>query len=121
LLQRTQQSFLVGVGCYLAWKHLIVGVLGLYFVSSYIFFGKQPFWQHLDLVARQLLVPLRLLPLRLGKIDLAPLVGIALVILIAHAAEHGIKSPLRHNSDGSPKARLVDVPGLVDLYRRASE
>ncbi len=121
LLQRTQQSLLVGGGSYLAWKHLIVGVLGMYFVSSYIFFGKQPFWQHLDLVARQLLVPLRHLPLRFGKIDLTPLVGIALVVLIAHAAEHGIKSPHRQNPDGSPKARLVDVPGLVDLYRRASE
>jgi uncharacterized protein YggT (Ycf19 family) len=121
LMQRLEQSLLVGGGGYLAWKHLIVGVLGLYFVSSYVFFGKQPFWQHLELVARQLLAPLRLLPLRFGKIDLAPLVGIALVILFAHVAEHGIKSPERRNPDGSPKPRLVDMPGLVDLYRRASE
>jgi uncharacterized protein YggT (Ycf19 family) len=120
-MQRFEQSLLVGLGSYLAWKHLIIGVLGLYFVSSYVFFGKQPFWQHLDLVARQLIAPLRLLSLRFGKIDFAPLVGIALIILLTHVAEHGIKSPQRRNPDGSPKARLVDIPGLVDLYRRASE
>jgi uncharacterized protein YggT (Ycf19 family) len=120
-MQRFEQALLVGLGSYLAWKHLIIGVLGLYFVSSYVFFGKQPFWQHLDLVARQLIAPLRPLPLRFGKIDFAPLVGITLIILLTHVAEHGIKSPPRRNSDGSPKARLVDIPGLVDLYRRASE
>jgi uncharacterized protein YggT (Ycf19 family) len=119
--QRLEQSLLVGLGSYLAWKHLIVGVLGLYFVSSYVFFGKQPFWQHLDVIARQLIAPVRGLPLRIGKLDVAPLLGIALVVLFAHIAENGIKTPQRRNPDGSPKARLVEVPGLVDLYQRVSK
>lgn len=121
MIQRLEQALLVGVGSYLAWKYLIYAVLGLYFVSSYVYFGKQPFWQHLTIVARLLLTPLRSLPLRFGKLDLTPLVGIGLVVVFAHCVEHGIKTPQRRNPDGSPKARLVDVPGLVDLYQRVSK
>jgi len=119
--QRLQQSLLVGVGSYLAWKQLIVGLLGLYFVSSYVFFGRQPFWQHLAVIARQVIAPLRSLPLRFGKLDFTPLLGIALVIFLAYLAENGIKTSLRRNPDGSPKPRLVELPGLVDLYQRVSK
>jgi uncharacterized protein YggT (Ycf19 family) len=129
LLQRTQQSFLVGVGSYLAWKHLIVGVLGLYFVSSYIFFGKQPFWQHLDLVARQLMVPLRLLPLRLGKIDLTPLVGSMMTVsgfkMPRSSASSIMESPMRSFTlpsglKNSHLSRMVAGRPAVTLLRRTS-
>jgi uncharacterized protein YggT (Ycf19 family) len=121
MLARLLQALLVGFGSYLAWKFLLIGIFALYFVSSYVFFGRQPFWQHLDLVARQLLAPLRRLPLRLGKIDFAPLAGIILVLGIAYVAEHGIKTPQRYTAEGKPKGRLVDLPGLVDFYARVSK
>lgn len=118
--QRLQQALLVGAGSYLAWTYLLVGVLGLYSVSSYVYFGRQPFWQHLDVIGRLLIQPLRKLPLRWGKLDAAPWVGIGLVIVIAHCFEHGIKTPERRNPDGSQRPRVVDVPGLVDWYERVS-
>lgn len=121
MLARLLQALLVGLGSYLAWKFLLVGIFALYFVSSYVFFGRQPFWQHLDLVARQLLAPLRKLPLRLGKFDFAPLVGIVLVLGIAYVAEQGIKTPQRFNAAGQPLGRLVNLPGLVDFYERVSK
>ncbi|MGC3957849.1 MAG: YggT family protein [Verrucomicrobiota bacterium] len=121
MLARLLQALLVGVGSYLAWKFLLIGIFALYFVSSYVFFGRQPFWQHLDLIARQLLAPLRRLPLRLGKLDLAPLVGIILVFGIAFITEHGIKTPQRYTPEGKPSGRLVDLPGLVDFYERISK
>ncbi len=121
MLSRIEQSALVGLGSYLAWKHLIIGTLCLYFVSSYVYFGKQPFWQHLEVIARLLLTPLRSMPLRLGKIDFAPIVGIGIILLAAQVIEHGIELPWGNDPSGKPKVRWVDMPGLVDFYRNASK
>lgn len=121
MLARLEQALLVGLGSYLAWKFLLLGILGLYFISTYVFFGRQPFWQHLELIARQLLAPLRRIPLRLGKVDFAPLLGIGLVIVITSVLENGIKTPQRFSKEGKPLGRWVNVPGLVDFYERVSK
>jgi uncharacterized protein YggT (Ycf19 family) len=118
--RRLQQSLLVGAGSYLCWKYFLAVVLGLYFISSYVYFGRHPFWQHLNTIGRQVLVPLRWLPLRAGRVDLSPIVGIAIIFLFAHAAEHGVKTARRFDKNGVELPRLVEIPGLVDLYRRVS-
>ena len=120
-MHRFEQALLVGVGGYLAWKYLIVGALALYFVSSYVYFGKQPLWQHLDVIARLLLAPLRSLPLRFGKMDFAPLVGAGIILLASQVIEQGIELPWGNDASGKPKARWINVPGLVDLYERVSK
>ena len=117
---RVEQSLLVGAGSYLCWKFLIVGLLALYFVNSYVFFGRHPFWQHLNEIGTRLLSPLRALPLRIGRLDFSPLIGITLVLLIAHAVEHGVRTPRRFDAKGKELPRLLEIPGLVDLYRRVS-
>lgn len=119
-VHRLEQALLVGAGSYLVWKYLILGVLTLYFISSYVYFGKNPFWQHLEVIARLLLRPLRSLPLRFGKVDFAPLAGILLALFLAGILERGIEFPLGNDVNGRPKTRWIDVPGLVDLYRRIS-
>ena len=121
MMHRFEQALLVGVGGYLAWKYLIVGALALYFVSSYVYFGKQPLWQHLDVIARLLLAPLRSLPLRFGKMDFAPLVGAGIILLASQVIEQGIELPWGNDASGKPKARWINVPGLVDLYERVSK
>jgi uncharacterized protein YggT (Ycf19 family) len=115
-----QQSLLVGLGSYLGWKYFISGLLVLYFISSYVYFGRHPFWQHLNDIGRQLLTPLRRLPLRVGRIDFSPIIGVAIIFLLAHAIEHGVRTPRRFDTKGVERPRLVEIPGLVDLYRRAS-
>jgi uncharacterized protein YggT (Ycf19 family) len=117
---RLEQSLLVGAASYLCWKLLVVGLLVLYFVTNYVFFGRHPFWQHLNEIGSRLLSPLRIIPLRLGRLDFSPLLGIALVLLIAHAIEHGVKTPRRFDAKGKELPRTVEIPGLVDLYRRVS-
>jgi uncharacterized protein YggT (Ycf19 family) len=87
---RLAQSALVGLGSYIAWKYLLVALLTLHLLNNHIYFGAHPLWNYVTLTARRLLVPLRVLPLRFGKIDFAPLVGIALVLLIAQIAERGL-------------------------------
>lgn len=119
--QRTEQALLVGLGSYLAGKVLIGGALALNFVSSYVFFGRHPFWHQLDEVSRRLLAPLRRLPLRVGKVDFAPVLGIVLVFLLAHFAENGVKTPPRNDRAGRPQPPLVEIPGLVNLYQRVSK
>jgi uncharacterized protein YggT (Ycf19 family) len=121
VLQRSEQALLVGLGSYLAGKILIGGGLALSFVSSYVYFGRHPFWQQLDEISRRLLAPLRRLPVRVGKVDFAPLLGIVLVFLLAQVAENGVKTPLRKDRAGRSQPPLVEIPGLVELYQRVSQ
>ena len=85
-MHRIEESLVIGLGSYLAWKFLITGLLVLHLLNSYVYFGKNPFWNYVNATARQLLRPLEKIPLRAGKADFAPVVGIALVFLLAELA-----------------------------------
>jgi uncharacterized protein YggT (Ycf19 family) len=87
---RLEQAIVIGLGSYLSWKYLIGGLLALHFVGSYVYLGDQPLWNFISLTGRNLLSPLRWVPLRLGKVDFAPLVAIALVFFAAELAERGL-------------------------------
>jgi uncharacterized protein YggT (Ycf19 family) len=119
-VQRLEQALVVGLGSYLAWKSLIVAVLLLHVVNSYIYFGNQAFWNYLNGLARRLLAPLRHAPLRVGRVDFAPVLAIVLVFLFANFAEHGFKSAPRIDAQGKRQPPLIEIPGLVDLYRAVS-
>ena len=116
---RLAQSGLVGLSAYLAWKYLIAGLLTLHLLHSYIYFGRHPVWSFVDSAARRLLRPLRVLPLRGGRVDLTPVVGIALVFLLAYFAEAGLP-PARVDAHGWRESRAFEIPGLLDLYERVS-
>jgi len=87
---RLEQALVVGLGSYLSWRYFIGGLLALHLVSSYVYLGNRPFWSFVALTGRNLLAPLRWAPLRLGKVDFAPVVGIALVFFAAELAERGL-------------------------------
>jgi uncharacterized protein YggT (Ycf19 family) len=87
---RLEQALVVGLGAYLNWRFLIGGLLALHLVSTYIYLGNQPFWSFIAATGRNLLTPLRPVPLHLGKVDFAPLVGMALVFLFAELAERAL-------------------------------
>jgi uncharacterized protein YggT (Ycf19 family) len=89
-LHRLEQALVIGTASYLTWKFLIVAILGLHLINSYVYLGRHPFWHYLNTVARTLLGPLRRLPLRLGKVDFAPVLGIALVFFGARLLEIGL-------------------------------
>jgi uncharacterized protein YggT (Ycf19 family) len=69
---------------------MICACLGLYLLSSYIYFGNQPFWNFVSLTGRNMVRPLSWLPLQIGKIDLAPLLAIALVFVASEFAQRGL-------------------------------
>jgi hypothetical protein len=73
-----QQSLVVGLGSLLAWKYFLVGLLLLHLLNAYIYFGGASFWNFIAVTGRNTLWWLRWL--RLGKLDLAPLIGMALLV-----------------------------------------
>jgi len=87
---RIEAALIVGLNSYLVWKYLIGALLTLHLLNSYIYFGKHPFWSYVNAEARTLLSPLRAVPLQVGRVDFAPVVGLALVFLVAELAGRGL-------------------------------
>lgn len=84
------QGAVAGLAAYLVLKFLLVGVLALYLVNSYVFLGDFPFWNFVNNTAHGLLRPLRPLPLRIGRVDLAPALAIALIVVGTEFARRGL-------------------------------
>ena len=118
MAHRIEQSLLIGLGSYLAWKYVVGALLTLHLLNSYIYFGRHPFWNYANATAQTLLQPLRRVPLRAGKVDFAPILGIALVFLLANCAQNGIKLFPRGGENGEPLGHLIDIPGLTEIYSR---
>ena len=89
-MHRIEESLVIGLGSYLVWKFLIATLLVLHLLNSYVYFGKNPFWNYVNATARQLLRPLEKVRLRAGRADFAPIVGIALVFLLAELGGRAI-------------------------------
>jgi hypothetical protein len=85
-----QQSALVGLGAFLAWKYLIAGVLFLGVLNTYLFLGTWSVWAYVQTTSHNLLRPLHWLPLRLGRIDFGPVLGLALAWMAFTYAEIGL-------------------------------
>lgn len=111
---RAEQGILLALSSYLVWKYLIAGILGLHLLNTYIYLGGHSVWSFINATARRLLTPLRVIPLRLGKMDFAPVVGIVLVFAAGELIQNGIH---RHLPEGKTK---IIIPGLVDIYRKIS-
>ena len=115
--RQSGESLVIALGSYLAWKYLIIVLLALHLLNSYIYFGKHPFWKYVDGTGRRLLLPLQKIPLRVGKADFTPVVGIALVFLFADCIQNGLKLFPRIGENGHPLPPVIDIPGLADIYR----
>jgi uncharacterized protein YggT (Ycf19 family) len=86
-----QQSLIFGLGMYLAWEYLIVGLLLVHWINSYVYLGNSPIWHFLATTGRQLLRPLRGLPLTLGRADFAALAGMLLVLVGGYYGARWVK------------------------------
>lgn len=79
LLHTLEQGVVIGLGSYSIWQVPLGIILFLHLVNSYVYLGRHAIWELVDETGRRILLPLRLVPLRLGKVDFAPVVGLALV------------------------------------------
>ena len=89
-----EQGLLIGAGLVLSLKYLLPLFLLVHSVATYVYLGNHPVWEFVSRTARKILTPLNRLPLRLGKMDFAPLVGTALVLLILHFLPEWIRSQM---------------------------
>jgi uncharacterized protein YggT (Ycf19 family) len=87
---RIEESLVIGLGSYLAWKFIAVALLVLHLLNTYIYFGKHPFWNYVNTTAQNLIAPLRKIPMRAGKVDFAPVVGIAIIFFATELSERGL-------------------------------
>jgi len=79
-----EQGLLIGTGLYFSLQYLLPVFLLLHLIASYVYLGSSPVWDFVGVTARNLLAPLRWLPLRLARFDFAPLAGVILILLLLH-------------------------------------
>lgn len=83
-----QQSLFVGVGILVWWKYVVTFLLTAYTLNCYVYLGRSPVWNFFNVTGRNLLSPLRWLPLGIGKADFAPVVGVTLALVLAYYLEN---------------------------------
>lgn len=84
ILQVVAQGGLVGLALILSLKYLIPPIVLLHMVNSYVYLGASPLWDFVASTSDSLLRPLRPLPLQVARLDLRPLAGGCLAILLFH-------------------------------------
>jgi hypothetical protein len=85
------QSAALALGALLAWKWLLIAIFGLHLLNLYVYLGTHPVWPYISLTAKKLLRPLSFLTF--PKLDVAPLAGVAIVLLLS---EWAVKPGVMH-------------------------
>jgi hypothetical protein len=78
------QGLLIAMALVFNLKYLLPPFLLLHLVATYVYLGSSPIWDFVSHTARNVLGPLQRLPLRFAKLDLAPLTGLLLLLLVLH-------------------------------------
>ncbi len=73
---------------YLSLKFLLLTFLIIDLIVTYVYLGNNPVWEFIHTTSRNLISPLKNLPLRLGRIDLTPILGIILIFLLLYLLPH---------------------------------
>jgi uncharacterized protein YggT (Ycf19 family) len=79
-----EQGGLVGLCLFFTLKYLLPAFLLLYLVASYVYLGGNALWDFISTTARNLVTPLRRIPLRFAKLDFSPIVAVLLILLLLH-------------------------------------
>jgi uncharacterized protein YggT (Ycf19 family) len=78
------QGCVASLMLYLTVKYLLVALLAVHLITTYVYLGANPVWEFINTTSKNLLSPLRKLPLKLGRVDLAPIIGIILVVVLLY-------------------------------------
>ena len=89
------QASAFALAALLAWKWLLIFIFAVHLLNLYVYLGTHPVWPYLSSAAQKILLPLSFL--RVGKVDLSPIVGIIAVFVITE---------------------LFLKPLVVDIFRR---
>jgi uncharacterized protein YggT (Ycf19 family) len=94
----SEQGLLLGAGVYLSLKYLLPAILLVHLIASYVYLGSSPLWDFIRTTSQRLLAPLQRVPLRVGKVDFAPLAGIVLILLLLHAGPNAVLSEVNRRN-----------------------
>jgi uncharacterized protein YggT (Ycf19 family) len=78
------QGAIVSVFAWLSLKHLLLVFLVVHLIINYVYLGANPVWDFINTTSKNLLAPLKVLPLRFGRVDFTPVLGIILVVLLLY-------------------------------------
>ena len=92
-----EQGLLVGTAAYLSLQYLLPVFLFLHLIASYVYLGSSPMWDFIGATARNLLAPLRRLPLRIARFDFTPLAGVILIFSLLHWLPNFILAQMAQN------------------------
>jgi uncharacterized protein YggT (Ycf19 family) len=90
MAHRIEQSVVIGLGSYLVWKFPAVVILLLYLLSSYVYFGRQPVWNYVNVIAQKILLPLKKIPLQIGRVDFAPVLAVTIIFFAGELILRGL-------------------------------
>lgn len=76
------QGGVLSLIAYLSLKFLFLAFLIVHLIINYVYLGTNPVWEFINMTSRNLLAPLNRLPLRFGRVDFAPIIGIILIVLL---------------------------------------
>ena len=93
-----EQGLLIGTALYLSLQYLLPVFLFLHLIASYVYLGTSPLWDFVGATARNLLAPLRRLPLRIARFDFAPLAGVILIFSLLHWLPNFILGKMAQNN-----------------------
>ena len=79
-----EQGILLTSALLFSLQYLLPVFLLLHLVTSYVYWGSNVLWGFVGATARNLLAPLRRLPLQIAKFDFTPLVGVILIFALLH-------------------------------------
>jgi uncharacterized protein YggT (Ycf19 family) len=79
-----KQGLLVGGWLYFTLEYLLPPFLFAQLILNYVYLGASPVWDFISLTASNVMLPLRRLPLRFGRLDFTPVVGVILLYLLLH-------------------------------------
>jgi len=94
--QVLEQAAVMGLSTYQVWKIPLLVLLFAHLLTSYTYLGNHPIWEFIHGSAQNILRPLDAMPLRLGRLDLAPMLAIALVLLVMNGGEFLLIQIYRH-------------------------
>jgi uncharacterized protein YggT (Ycf19 family) len=79
-----EQGILIASALVFSLQYLLPVFLLLHLVASYVYLGSSPLWEFINATARNLLAPLRRMPLRIARFDFTPLIAVILIFALLH-------------------------------------
>jgi uncharacterized protein YggT (Ycf19 family) len=69
---------------FLSLRILLLAFLIVHLIVTYVYLGPNPVWEFVSTTSRNLLSPISRLHLRIGRIDLAPIIALVLIVLLLY-------------------------------------